>query len=170
MSKQASYIDRFINTFRFLRTLCYAIVLPGQKSGLRAGSRRDSNRENLKNGPPAGRRPAGGAILRLSRLGSGRHPARKSDFGPEALLRNIRSIVCFGLAINPGGPRGPREAHGSSWEPPRSPRGLYGAVLSGPSASVTEPYRFPVAVRGFQSMSGCFVWFSAGFRTCVLVT
>ena len=38
--------------------------------------------------PPAGHRLAGGPILRLSRLESGRDPARKPDFRP-GLLRNI---------------------------------------------------------------------------------
>ena len=37
------------------RTLCYAIVLPGRKSGFRAGFRPDSSRESIKIGPPAGR-------------------------------------------------------------------------------------------------------------------
>ncbi len=62
------------------RTLCHTIMLPGRKSGLRARFRWDSNRENLKIGPAAGLRPAGGPILMLSRLESGRNPARKPDF------------------------------------------------------------------------------------------
>ena len=38
-------------------TLCYAILLPGRQSGVRAGLRPDSNRENFKIGrPKAGRR------------------------------------------------------------------------------------------------------------------
>ncbi len=36
-------------------TVCYAIVLPGRKSVFRARFQPDSNRESLKNGPPAGR-------------------------------------------------------------------------------------------------------------------
>ncbi len=62
---------------------CYAIVLPGWKSGFRAACRRDSNRQNRKIGPLAGLRPSGGPILRHSRLvrpKSGpedRYPARK---------------------------------------------------------------------------------------------
>ncbi len=36
------------------RTLCYAIVLQGRKSGVRPGCRPDSNREGLKIGPTAG--------------------------------------------------------------------------------------------------------------------
>ncbi len=40
-----------------------AIVLRGRKSGFRAGFRPDSNRESLKIGPPAGRKPAGGPNL-----------------------------------------------------------------------------------------------------------
>jgi hypothetical protein len=46
----------------------------------RAGNRvsgPDSNRENIKIGPPAG---LGGPILKLSRLVSGRNPARKPNF------------------------------------------------------------------------------------------
>ena len=39
-------------------TLCYAILLPCQKSSFQAGFRPDSNRENLKIGSPAGQRPA----------------------------------------------------------------------------------------------------------------
>jgi hypothetical protein len=67
---------------------CDAIVLPGRKVGFRAGFRPDSSREILKIGPPAGLWPTGGPILRFSLLGSGRNPARKPDFGPEALLHN----------------------------------------------------------------------------------
>jgi hypothetical protein len=68
-------------------TLVYTMVLPGQKSSFQAGSRPDS--ADLKIGPPAVRRPAGVPILKLSRLESGRNPARKPDFGPKALLHNI---------------------------------------------------------------------------------
>ena len=63
-------------------TRCYAIVLPGRKSGFRAGFRPDSNRESLKIGPPSGRRPAGGPMLKLSRF-------RSPISGPETLLHNI---------------------------------------------------------------------------------
>ncbi len=52
-------------------TLCYAIVLPGRKTGFRAGFRPDSSRESLKLGPAAGLRPAGGPILRLFRNRAG---------------------------------------------------------------------------------------------------
>jgi hypothetical protein len=61
-------------------TLCYAIMPPGRKLGFRGGFRPDSNRETKNIGSPAGRRPAGGQILMLSRLASGRNPARKTDF------------------------------------------------------------------------------------------
>ncbi len=44
------------------RSLSYAIILPGRKSVFRAGFRPDSNRENLKIDPPAGRSPARGPI------------------------------------------------------------------------------------------------------------
>ena len=67
-------------------TLGYAIVLPGRKSGFRAGFRLDSNRENIKIGPPAGLRPAEGPILMFSRLESGRNPARKPDFQPGSSI------------------------------------------------------------------------------------
>ncbi len=50
-----------------LRTLGSAIELPGRRSGFSAGFRSDSNREKLQICSPAGRRPAGGPILRLSR-------------------------------------------------------------------------------------------------------
>ncbi len=63
-------------------TLCYARVPPGRKSGFRARFRLDSNWESLEIGPPAGRRPAGEQILKLSRLESGRIPAQKTDFQP----------------------------------------------------------------------------------------
>ncbi len=49
-------------------TLCYAIVLPGRKSGFRAGFRPDYIRESLKIGPPAGRRPVGGLPGRKSSI------------------------------------------------------------------------------------------------------
>ncbi len=48
----------------------------------RSGFRLDSDRENLKIGPPACLRPAGGPILRLPWVESGRNPARKNDFRP----------------------------------------------------------------------------------------
>jgi hypothetical protein len=63
-------------------TLCYAKVLPARKSGVRAGFRSNSERENLKIGPPAGRRFAGVPMLRPCRLESGRNSHRKPDFGP----------------------------------------------------------------------------------------
>ncbi len=63
-------------------TLCYTIVLPGRKSTFRVGCRPGSSRESLKISPPAGRRQAGGPMLKLSRLESGRIPARKPDFRP----------------------------------------------------------------------------------------
>ena len=52
------------------------IAPPGRNLGFRAGYRPASSRESVKIGPPAGRRPAGGLILKLSRLESGRNPAR----------------------------------------------------------------------------------------------
>ncbi len=61
-------------------TLCYALVLPGQKSPGRF--RPESNQENPKIGLTAGLRPAGMPISRVSRLEAGRHPARKPDSRP----------------------------------------------------------------------------------------
>ncbi len=80
--------------------LCYAIMLPGGNSGFWAGFRPDFNRENFKDGPPAVLRPAGGPILRLSRLrlrpGS---PISRS----EALLRKIGEVVvCDNVATAEG--------------------------------------------------------------------
>ncbi len=60
-------------------TLRYAIMLPGRKSGFRAGFRPDSNRESLKFGPSAG----------LPQLEPRRNPAENLISGPEALLRDI---------------------------------------------------------------------------------
>ena len=45
-------------------TLCFAMVLPGRKSGFRVGFLQDSNRESLTIGHPAGLRPDVGPILR----------------------------------------------------------------------------------------------------------
>ncbi len=61
-------------------TLCYAVMLPGWKSDFRGGFEPHSNQENTEIGPPARLRPAGGPMLRLSRLESGRNPARRTDF------------------------------------------------------------------------------------------
>ncbi len=57
-----------------------------EPSGGRAGFRPDYNRESLNIGSPAGHRPSGGQILRLSRLESGRHAARKPDFWPGSII------------------------------------------------------------------------------------
>ncbi len=69
-------------------TLCYTIVLQGWKPGFRAEFHPYDVQESLQMGIPAGRaegRPAG-LILRLSRLGSGRNPARKPDFRPGSTI------------------------------------------------------------------------------------
>ncbi len=65
-------------------TLCYAVLLPGWKSGFRAGFHQDSGRENIKIGSPAGLWPAAGPILMFAHLESdprsgseSRFPARK---------------------------------------------------------------------------------------------
>ncbi len=52
-----------------MTTLCYAVMLPGRKSGLRAGLRPDSSRESLKIGSPAGRRADFEAFPMCSRTG-----------------------------------------------------------------------------------------------------
>jgi hypothetical protein len=67
-------------------TLCYAIVLPGRKLGFRAGFRSHFIGGSLKIGPQAGRRPNVGPILRVSRLESGRNPARKTGFRPGSII------------------------------------------------------------------------------------
>ncbi len=78
-------------------TLCHAIVPPCRKSGFLAGIRLDSSQENFEIGPPAGRRPAGGPLLGLSRFESGRNPAWKPDrVGPAERLVN-QLFVLFGL-------------------------------------------------------------------------
>ncbi len=51
-------------------TLYYAVVLPARRSGFRAGSRRDSSREGIEFGPPAG----------LPARTFSYYPARKSVF------------------------------------------------------------------------------------------
>ncbi len=63
------------------------IMLPGRKSGFRAGFRSDSNRESLKIASPAGHLPLAfgqqeGRFGKLTRLEYGRNPARKPDFRP----------------------------------------------------------------------------------------
>ncbi len=77
--------------FSATTTVCYAIVLSGRKSGFRAGFRPDSSRESLKIGPPAG-----GPILRLSQLESGRIKPGSPISNPEALLRNVRYMILSG--------------------------------------------------------------------------
>ncbi len=59
-------------------TLCYEIMLEGRKSIFRAGFRPDSDRKVLTIGPPTGRKPAEGLILRVSKSGpEERFPAQK---------------------------------------------------------------------------------------------
>ncbi len=67
----------------------------GLEIGLRTGFWPDSSRGNIRIGPPAVLRPAGGPILRLSRLESGRTESRSGSpiSGPEALLHNIGQSI-----------------------------------------------------------------------------
>ena len=67
-------------------TLCYAIVLPGRKSGLRAGCRLNSSRESSNNFPPTGLRPAGGPILKFPLSKIVRNLARTPDFQPGSII------------------------------------------------------------------------------------
>ncbi len=82
--------------------LCYAIVLPGRKSGFRAGCRPDSSPESIKIGPPASRRPGGG-ILMFSRLESGRNPVRKPDFWPGKIIVQHRVVLSDAPMLLPEG-------------------------------------------------------------------
>ncbi len=67
----------------------YRSVWAYRKSQFRAGFRRDSNRQHIKLGPPAGPLSAGGPILKLCRLEPDRNPARKSEILPgEAVARS----------------------------------------------------------------------------------
>ncbi len=66
--------------------LCYAKERPVRKSGFRAGFRPDSCWENINIGSPASLQPAGGPILRLSRLESGRNLLRKFAFRPRSTI------------------------------------------------------------------------------------
>ncbi len=84
-------------------TLCCAKVLPGRKSGCRAGCRPDSSRGSLKIGPSASLRPAGGQILRFFRIESGRNPARKPDFRPgSSTVRSSNQPQCDSKRIKQG--------------------------------------------------------------------
>ncbi len=64
-------------------------MLRGGKSGFRAGFRPHSSPEDFNIGPPAGLRPAGEPILRLSKFEARRNPIS----GPEALLGNMGYVT-----------------------------------------------------------------------------
>ncbi len=89
--------------------LCYPIELPGRNSVLRAGCRQDYQRKNLKIGPPAGRRPAGEPIWRLSRLESGRNPAPKARVAARKHYRVTQGnhVPETVFDVSPGGSRPP---------------------------------------------------------------
>ncbi len=80
--------------------LCCAIVLPGRKSGFRSGFRPDFDRGSFKIGSPTSPRPAGGPILRLPRLESGRNPVWKPDLMPGKVIAQHRVAVCPAQAQN----------------------------------------------------------------------
>ncbi len=71
--------------------------LPVDRSARRSGA---IVYEGLKIGTPAGRRPVGGPILRLSRSDSGRPRPGSPISGPEALLRNI-GYTASGQKLSP---------------------------------------------------------------------
>ncbi len=70
--------EKMIGSEIYIHTLCYAIVLPGRKSGFRTGFGPDSSRKTYN----SALRP----ILRLSLTESGRNPARKPDFRPASTI------------------------------------------------------------------------------------
>ncbi len=89
-------------------------MLTGRKSGFRAGLRPESYRESFKVGHPAGLRPAGGLILKLSRLESGRNPARKPHFqaGSTIASHKVGEESGRSPARKPvSGPEAPLTAH-----------------------------------------------------------
>ena len=67
-------------------TLCYPIMLPGRKSGFRAGCWSDANQTSFKICLLAGLRPAEGLVLRLPLFDSHQNPARKHDFQPGSAI------------------------------------------------------------------------------------
>ncbi len=73
--------------------LCYAILLPGRKSAFRARFRPDSNRESFTIGVPASLRPAGGPILMLCRLKSGRNPPENAISGRDMPAQSLSLFV-----------------------------------------------------------------------------
>ncbi len=100
-------------------------MLPGRKSGFRAGFRSDYDRESLKIGPPTGRGPAGGPILRLSRRN-----IRYRTFGHEA-----RYIVALPWGCHPSDP-----APCSGGLPPTRPP-CWGAVAPGSATKINMKCR-----------------------------
>ncbi len=64
----------------------------GRKAGFRAGSRLDSNRENIKLDPAAGLRSAEWPILKLSLIESSRNPPGRPIPGPETLSHNTGQL------------------------------------------------------------------------------
>ncbi len=70
----------------------HGVYHPGSRgrTGFQAGVRPDSSRESLNDGPPAGFRPAGGSMWKLSRLKSGQIPARNPDLRPAGTIAQHR--------------------------------------------------------------------------------
>ncbi len=69
-----------------VHTLCCEIVLPGRKSGFRAGFWPDSYRESLKIGLPAGLRPAGELVLRAFPIRIQPQSGPKLGFRPGSII------------------------------------------------------------------------------------
>jgi hypothetical protein len=72
-----------------IKVACYCMLPNGvsePEQGFWAELRLDSNLETIDFDPPAGPRPAGEPALMLSRLESGRDPARKLGFRPGCII------------------------------------------------------------------------------------
>jgi hypothetical protein len=125
-------------------SLCYAILFPGRTTGFRAGFRPDSDRENMKNGPSAGRRPAGGLSLRLSRP----NPLLDRSETLDSPLGQPPLTVCDGNT----GPKGIPKDQSGRFRPPvpgRTGVDVYSGVPQAMSAGGGD-FRRPgkYAVRG----------------------
>ncbi len=79
--------------------LCYAIVLPGRKSGFWVGFRPDTDQESLTIGPPAGRRPNFEVLPTKKNI---RNLARKHDFraGGSIAQHTVGSVFLWRVIEN----------------------------------------------------------------------